>query len=175
MLIESRASSDPELAALLTAQQRELRQADGGLDGQVFMPHDDARYLVGVIAGRAVACGAVQALDRETAEVKRVYVRPAHRGQGLARQLLGALEELALRAGHTVLRLETGTYLPGAIRFYLSSGYTEIPTYGEYVDNPYSVCFQKRLPAADPLLPGKSGYSDGPRPLVPRKSAIFND
>ncbi|MFC6021898.1 GNAT family N-acetyltransferase [Plantactinospora solaniradicis] len=146
MLIESRTSSDPELAALLVAQQRELREADGGLDGQVFVPHDDARYLVGVLAGRAVACGAIQALERDTAEIKRMYVRPAHRGQGLARQLLGALEEMALRAGHSVLRLETGSYLPAAIQLYISSGYAEIPVYGEYVDNPYSVCFEKRLP-----------------------------
>ncbi|MEN3612811.1 GNAT family N-acetyltransferase [Plantactinospora sp. ZYX-F-223] len=154
MLIESRASSDPELAALVVAQQRELREADGGLDGQVFMPHDDARYLVGVVAGRAVACGAIQPLDRDTAEVKRMYVRPAQRGQGFARQLLGALEELALRAGHTVLRLETGSYLPGAIQLYLSSGYVEIPVYGEYVDNPYSVCFEKRLPGAGSATSG---------------------
>jgi putative acetyltransferase len=146
VLIECRTSSDPELAALLVAQQRELREADGGLDGQVFVPHDDARYLVGVLAGRAVVCGAIQALDRDTAEIKRMYVRPAHRGLGLARQMLGALEELALRSGHTVLRLETGSYLPGAIQLYISSGFAEIPVYGEYVDNPYSVCFEKRLP-----------------------------
>ncbi|WP_422773691.1 GNAT family N-acetyltransferase [Plantactinospora sp. WMMC1484] len=146
MLIESRMSSDPELAALMAAEQRELREAGGGLDGQTFRPHDDARYLVGVLGGRAVACGAIQALDRETAEVKWMYVRPAHRGQGLARQILGALEELALRSGHTVLRLETGSHLPGAIQLYLSSGYAEIPVYGEYVDNPYSICFEKRLP-----------------------------
>ena len=146
MLIESRPWSDPELSALVVAQQRELREADGGLDGQVFTMRDDARYLVGVLAGRAVACGAIQALDRDTAEIKRMYVRPAHRGQGLARQLLGALEEMALRIGYTVLRLETGSYLPGAIRLYASSGYAEIPVYGEYADNPYSVCFEKRLP-----------------------------
>lgn len=146
VLIESRVSSDPELAALLAAEQRELREADGGLDGRVLRPLDDARYLVGVLAGRAVACGAIQALDRETAEIRRMYVRPAHRGQGLARQLLGALEELALRSGHTVLRLEAASRLPGAIQLYLSSGYAEIPVYGEYVDNPYSICFEKRLP-----------------------------
>ncbi|MFY1687305.1 GNAT family N-acetyltransferase [Plantactinospora sp. WMMB782] len=146
MLIESRASSDPELAALVVAQQRELREADGSPGGHVFVPHDDARYLVGVLGGRAVVCGAIRALDRDTAEIRRMYVRPAYRGQGLARQLLGALEELALRSGHTVLRLETGSHLPGAIQLYLSSGYAEIPVYGDYAGNPYSVCFEKRLP-----------------------------
>ncbi|MDG4841084.1 GNAT family N-acetyltransferase [Micromonospora sp. WMMD967] len=148
MLIEARPATDPEIAALVVAQQRELREADGGLDGQVFMPHDDVRYLAVVVNGRAVACGGLQALDAETGEVKRMYVRPAYRGRGIARQLLAALEECAFRQGHSVVCLETGTYLPAAIGLYTSCGYDPIPVYGEYVDNPYSVCFAKRLPVA---------------------------
>ncbi|MEO3769751.1 GNAT family N-acetyltransferase [Micromonospora sp. B9E7] len=148
MLIESRPATDPEIAALVVAQQRELREADGGLDGQVFVPHDDVRYLAVVVNGRAVACGGLQALDAETGEVKRMYVRPAYRGRGIARQLLAALEECAFRQGHSLVCLETGTYLPAAIGLYTSCGYDPIPVYGEYVGNPYSVCFAKRLPVA---------------------------
>ncbi|MDG4756509.1 GNAT family N-acetyltransferase [Micromonospora sp. WMMD710] len=148
MLIESRPATDPEIAALLVAQQRELREADGGMDGQVFVPHDDVRYLAVVVNGRAVACGGLQALDAATGEVKRMYVRPAYRGRGIARQLLAALEECAFRQGHSVVCLETGTYLPAAIGLYTSCGYEPIPVYGEYVGNPYSVCFAKRLPVA---------------------------
>jgi putative acetyltransferase len=146
VLIEERAATDAELTALVTTQQRELREADGGLDGQVTVVHDDASYLVAVVDGRAVACGAVQRLDATTAEIKRMYVRPAYRGRGIARHLLAALEEYAIAAGHAVLRLETGTYLPAAIALYSSSGYQPIPVYGEYAGNPYSVCFEKRLP-----------------------------
>jgi putative acetyltransferase len=94
-----------------------------------------------------VACGAVQTIDADTAEIKRMYVHPAHRGRGLARRMLGTLEELARLAGHRVLRVETGSYLPVAIQLYASSGYAEIPAYGEYVGNPYSVCFEKHTPA----------------------------
>ncbi|MEH0844402.1 GNAT family N-acetyltransferase [Micromonospora sp. CPCC 205711] len=148
MLIESRPADDPEIGALVVAQQRELREADGGLDGQATVTQDDIHYLAVVLAGRAVACGGVQALDAGTGELKRMYVRPAYRGRGIARQLLGALEELAFRRGHSVLRLETGSYLPAAIGLYTSCGYQPIPVYGEYVDNPYSVCFAKRLPVA---------------------------
>ncbi|MEU4475388.1 GNAT family N-acetyltransferase [Micromonospora sp. NPDC023888] len=148
MLIESRPVIDPEIAALVIAQQRELRAADGGLDGQVFVPHDDVRYLAAVVHGRAVACGGLQALDADTGEIKRMYVRPAYRGRGIARQLLAALEECAFRQGHSMVCLETGTYLPAAIGLYTSSGYDQIPVYGEYVGNPYSVCFAKRLPVA---------------------------
>jgi GNAT superfamily N-acetyltransferase len=148
VLIQSRPPWDPELAALAAAQQRELREADGRLARQVTAVRDDASYLVGVLDGRAVACGAIQALDADTAEIRRMYVRPAYRGRGIARQLLGVLEETAFLAGHTVVRLETGRYLPAAIRLYTSSGYAEIPVYGEYVGNPHSVCFEKRLPIA---------------------------
>ncbi|MET8234689.1 GNAT family N-acetyltransferase [Micromonospora sp. NPDC005298] len=148
MLIEARPATDPEIAALVVAQQRELRDADGGLDGQVTLTHDDIRYLAAVVNGRAVACGGLQSLDAATAELKRMYVRPAYRGRGVARQLLAALEECAFRQGHTVVCLETGTYLPAAIGLYTSCGYEPIPVYGEYVGNPYSVCFAKRLPVA---------------------------
>ncbi|MEU4533002.1 GNAT family N-acetyltransferase [Micromonospora ureilytica] len=148
MLIESRPAIDPEIAAMVTAQQRELREADGGLDGQVFVPHDDVRYLAVVVNGRAVACGGLQALDAETGEIKRMYVRPAYRARGIGRQLLAALEECAFRQGHSVVCLETGTYLPAAIALYTSCGYQRIPVYGEYAGNPYSVCFAKRLPVA---------------------------
>ncbi|MFF0367378.1 GNAT family N-acetyltransferase [Micromonospora sp. NPDC005087] len=148
MLIEARPAIDPEIAALVTAQQREVREADGGLDGQVTVTHDDIRYLAVVVNGRAVACGGLQSIDAATGEVKRMYVRPASRGRGIARQLLAALEELAFRQGHSVVCLETGTYLPAAIGLYTSCGYDRIPAYGEYVHNPYSVCFAKRLPVA---------------------------
>lgn len=146
MLIESRVPTDPELVALANAQQRELRELDGGLDGQVFPLGADLTYLAGVVDGRVVACGGLQSLADGAAEIKRMYVRPAYRRRGLARQLLVALEELALRSGYTVLRLETGSYLPAALSLYTSAGYQRIPTYGEYVSNPYSVCFEKRLP-----------------------------
>ncbi|MGK5444024.1 GNAT family N-acetyltransferase [Micromonospora sp. URMC 105] len=148
MLIESRPCTDPEIDALVAAQQRELREADGGLDGQVTVTHDDIRYLAVVVDGRAVACGGIQSLDAATGELKRMYVRPGYRGRGIARQLLTALEELAFQRGHSVVCLETGVYLPAAIGLYTSCGYEPIPVYGEYVDNPYSVCFAKRLPVA---------------------------
>jgi putative acetyltransferase len=145
VLIEYRPVEDPELTTLVVAQQRELREADGGLDGQVTVVRDGASYLVAVVHGRAVACGAWQALEAGVAELKRMYVRPAFRGRGIARQLVVALEEEALAVDRPVVRLETGTYLPAAIALYRSVGYRPIPAYGEYVGNPYSVCFEKHL------------------------------
>jgi len=147
VLIESRPALDPELAALVTAQQREIREIDKGTNTAVFVPHDDAAYLVAVVGHRAVACAAWQATDERVAELKRMYVRPAFRGRGIARQMIVAIEEEALAAGRPVIRLETGDYLPAAIALYQSAGYRQIPAYGPYVGNPFSVCFEKRLAA----------------------------
>jgi putative acetyltransferase len=147
VLIESRPGLDPELSALVTAQQREIREIGRGLNPAAFLPHDDAAYLVGVVAGRAVACGAWQAFEDGVAELKRMYVRPAFRGRGIARQMIVAIEEEALAAGRPIIRLHTGEYLPAAIALYQSSGYRLIPAYGPYVGDPTSVCFEKRLAA----------------------------
>ncbi|MEV6306723.1 GNAT family N-acetyltransferase [Actinoplanes sp. NPDC051861] len=143
MLIESRSSLDPELAALVTAQQRELAEAGAGTGDRIFEPHDDVAYLVGCVNGRAVACGAWQALSGGVAELKRMYVRPAFRGRGLARQMIVAIEEEALAAGRPVIRLEIGTEMTAAIALYQSSGYRQIPAPG----GPHSLRFEKRLPA----------------------------
>jgi putative acetyltransferase len=142
MLIESRPAFDAGLSALLAAQQRELREAGGG---RVFLPRDDAAYLAVVVNGGVVACGGWQALEPGVAEIKRMFVRPAFRGRGIARQLIVALEEEALAADRPIIRLETGSYLPAALALYRSAGYLPIPVYGEYVGNPFSVCFEKRL------------------------------
>ena len=142
MLIESRPGLDPELAALVTAQQREMRTAE-----QTFRPSDDAAYLVAVVQGRAVACAGWQPLPDGTAELKRLYVRPAFRGRGIARQLIVAIEEEVLAEDRGLLRLETDAFLPAAIALYQSSGYHEIPAFGEYAGNDYSICFEKRLAA----------------------------
>ena len=147
MLIESRPGLDPELAALVTAQQREIRELGQAQNAPGFMPHDDAAYLVAVVEHRAVACAAWQTLDHGVAELKRMYVRPAFRGRGIARQLIVAIEEEALAAGRPVIRLHTGDYLPAAIALYQSSGYQQIPGYGPYAGDQFSVCFEKRLAA----------------------------
>jgi ribosomal protein S18 acetylase RimI-like enzyme len=74
-----------------------------------------------------------------------MFVRPAARGRGVARRLLAALEEAAAARGYTTVRLETGTGQHEAIRLYTSAGYRPIPCFGAYVEEPTSVCFEKRL------------------------------
>jgi GNAT superfamily N-acetyltransferase len=82
-----------------------------------------------------VAGGAVKALGDGVGEIKRMYVVPEARGRGIARVLLGALEDAARRLGFTVARLDTGNRQPHAQALYESAGYRSIP---DYNDNPYA-------------------------------------
>ncbi|WP_308259122.1 GNAT family N-acetyltransferase [Pseudonocardia sp. H11422] len=95
----------------------------------------------------AVASVAMRAVDDEPGwvEVKRLYVRPPHRRQGLARAMLRGAEERARTAGYRRVILETGTEQPESLELYPSEGYEEIPQYGYYAGQPHSVCFGKTL------------------------------
>ena len=149
MRIEQRSGHEPDLVALLTAQQAELRAAEQAIDAidGSFPLHHDISFVVLMVDDEVVACGALQAIDAEAVEIKRMYVRPEHRGDGYGRAMLAVLEERAAEAGFTVARLETGSYLPVALGLYRKAGYRPIPTYGEYVTNPFSRCFEKALKA----------------------------
>lgn len=105
----------------------------------------DFIFVIGNLGGDPVACGALRRLEDGVAEVKRMFVRVAFRRKGLSRQMLEFLESEALRRGYRTLKLETGTAQPEANSLYESSGYEQIPCYGEYVGNAYSVCYEKRV------------------------------
>ncbi|KAB8193483.1 GNAT family N-acetyltransferase [Nonomuraea phyllanthi] len=143
MLIVERAPADAELAALLDAAFAEL-VARYGPDGRSSV-HPDARFLVAVIDEVAAGCAAVQPGEGGTSELKRMFVLPGHRGRGVARSLLKALEEFAAGLGYERMRLATGLRQPEAIALYESSGYQLTEPYGRYVGQPLVRCYAKDL------------------------------
>ncbi|MEV0201870.1 GNAT family N-acetyltransferase [Nonomuraea sp. NPDC050691] len=143
MLIQERLPADGELAKLLDAAFQELVDRYGPEGRSQVAP--DARFLVATVEDRAVGCGCVQPLLEDTGELKRMYVAPEHRGRGVARTLLAALEELARELGYRRLRLATGVLQPEAISLYESSGYGLTEAYGKYVDAPLTRCYEKSL------------------------------
>jgi ribosomal protein S18 acetylase RimI-like enzyme len=108
--------------------------AGGQPDLEALRPPAGA-FLVGRLDDRIVACGGVQRLDEETAEVKRMWVDPECRGQRLGSTLLGRLEEEASAAGRTRIVLDTNGTLTEAIALYERAGYAPVPRYN---DNPYA-------------------------------------
>ena len=96
-------------------------------------------------AASAVACGAV-VLGATFGEVKRMYVRPAYRGLGIARRILATLESEAVKSGCRLLTLETGPHHHEALSLYARCGYERRGPFGSYPDDPLSVFMQKCIP-----------------------------
>ena len=76
-----------------------------------------------------------------------MYVRPAYRGRGSPGSCSPRWRSWRSSRGARCLPGD-GQLPAGRDRLYTSGGYEPIPVYGEYVGNPYSVCFAKRLPVA---------------------------
>jgi putative acetyltransferase len=93
-------------------------------------------------AGEAIGCGAI-VLGSELGELKRMYVSPRARGQGVARKLLALLESRAIDLGCKLLMLETGPYQHNALALYASVGYERRGPFGDYANDPLSVFMQK--------------------------------
>ncbi len=101
-------------------------------------------FFVIRVDGQLAGCGGVQLYGNEYGELKRMYVRPAFRGMGLARSLIDRLTEHARAEGVTTLRLETGIHQYAAIHLYSRMGFVEIPPFGSYQVDPLSVFYQRR-------------------------------
>jgi putative acetyltransferase len=92
-----------------------------------------------------IGCGAIKKFDEQNAEVKRMFVKPEHRGHGVAAKTLMELEGWARELGYQCCILETGRKQPEAITLYKKSGYQIIPNYGQYAGVGNSVCMKKML------------------------------
>jgi GNAT superfamily N-acetyltransferase len=146
------APDEPRLLALHAALLAEMNALYGGTDETAPKPVvERARHLLVLDDdGEPVACGAVAPLHWPTApigtgEVKRVYVVPARRGRGVGRALMAAVTDLARECGHDRLWLETGDPQAGAVALYERSGWTRIPSYGQYADDPRTRCYELLL------------------------------
>jgi putative acetyltransferase len=104
---------------------------------------DEIVFVVAYLNETPVSCGAIRPIDAETTELKRFYVEPAFRKQGIAKRMLDFLEEQAKALRFKVIKLETGAEQPEAIIFYEKYGFRAIDKFGEYVDCISSLCYEK--------------------------------
>ena len=88
-------------------------------------------YLIRV-DGAPAGCAAMKRLDRYRCELKRLYIRPPFRGQGLARRLVEQLLTDAREEGYEAMLLDTFPFLSQAIRLYRALGFYEIPRYNSF-------------------------------------------
>jgi ribosomal protein S18 acetylase RimI-like enzyme len=90
-------------------------------------------------------CGGIHFFGSAYGELKRMYVRPQFRGLGFGKLLLDHLADYAQAHGVGLLRLETGIHQAAAIGLYERTGFQRIGPFGDYVEDPLSLFYEKRI------------------------------
>ena len=98
------------------------------LPGDYAQPQ--GRLLLATREGVTAGCVALHPLRDGICEMKRLYVRPQFRGQGLGKQLADEIIREARAIGYTLLRLDTvAPVMPEAVAMYRKMGFHEIAPY----------------------------------------------
>jgi GNAT superfamily N-acetyltransferase len=116
---------------------------EGGFEPSSGGADDDARlmspprgaFLVATLGDDLFGCGGVQHAGDGVAEIKRMWIQPTRRGEGLGSRLLRQLESTAASLGYNRVVLDTNRVLTEAVSLYERSGYRPIERYN---DNPYA-------------------------------------
>ncbi|MFV8333049.1 GNAT family N-acetyltransferase [Flavobacterium sp. GSP14] len=93
----------------------------------------------------AVGCGCFKKYDKNTIEIKRMFVSPEVRGMGLAQTILLELESWASGLGYSFSVLETLYKQKEAIALYQKTGYAIVENYEPYVGLENSICMRKPI------------------------------
>ncbi len=141
-------SSNTDFQHLVTMLDADLKIRDGA-DHDFYNQFNTITHIRNAIVAYKddipIACGAFKEFLADTVEIKRMYVKPEYRGQGIANAVLDELEKWAAELQYKTCVLETGKKQPEAIRLYEKSGYARIPNYGQYVNVENSVCMRKDI------------------------------
>jgi GNAT superfamily N-acetyltransferase len=141
----------PDAARLLAAFYREQLGRYGFADS-VDLEHDDysmpnGTFVVAYRGAVPVGCGGFRWYDRPaaTVEIKKTFLVPAGRRQGIGHALLGHLEGTAIGWGARRAILETGVRNAAALSLFASSGYEPTPPYVRGRDPLINRAFMKAL------------------------------
>ena len=125
-------------------------QLVGGAENRkAFVPYNISGsipyVLIAYDGGTAVGCAGLKPYSESDAEIKRVWVEPAYRGNHIAQEMMIQLEKKALENGFVRLVLQTREIMTGAVRLYEKLGYRRIRNYPPYDSMENAVCFAKKL------------------------------
>src|SRR6266496_4708309 len=91
----------------------------------------DGRLLLVFEGDVAVGTACMRRIGPETAEIKRMYVQPAHRRGGMGRAMLDHLIAAARTAGYERVRLDSPDFMSAAHGLYRANGFVAIGPYPE--------------------------------------------
>lgn len=147
MTIFERTTSDNtdflKLVSLLNADLAIRDGDDHAFYNQFNSTSTLSNVIVCYIDSKPVGCGALRAYNARQVEIKRMFVQPELRGQGIGVKILKELEIWAAELNYQECILETGKNQPEAIRLYQKTGYFLIKNYSPYQKMEYSVCMAK--------------------------------
>lgn len=141
----------PEIAALL---QRHLEHAATHSPRESIHALDLDRLRSPEITfwsvwseGSLMGCGALRELAPDHGEIKSMHTALAHRGKGVAAQLLTHILAEAMARSYRRVSLETGTMagFAAARALYARFGFIPCPPFADYRDDPNSLCMTLEL------------------------------
>jgi GNAT superfamily N-acetyltransferase len=110
-------------------------------------------FLIADLGSRPAGCVGLAALPGgRTAEVRRLYIRPAHRGHGIARTLMNHAHDHAARHSMTRLILDVLPARTSVISFYRRLGYTETEPFE--TESPVPMIYMERAIIRSDILNG---------------------
>ncbi len=142
---DSDSSDFQELVMLLDADLQIRDGAEHGFYAQFNKIANIRNVVVCYIDHQPVGCGAFKEYDQNNVEIKRMFVRPEYRNQGLGLAILKELEKWAAESNFSAAILETGKKQPEAITLYQKAGYRIIKNFGQYEHVENSVCMTRDL------------------------------
>jgi GNAT superfamily N-acetyltransferase len=141
-------SENPDFIALITALDKSLWESYPELKSNYWgnnILELNPNVVVIYLDEKPVACGCFKKYDKNTMEIKRMFVSPEARGLGLAKKILQELELWAQELGFSVSALETLYKQKEAISLYQKVGYAIVDNYEPYVGQENSICMKKTL------------------------------
>ncbi|WP_450091354.1 GNAT family N-acetyltransferase [Pedobacter suwonensis] len=122
-----------------------IRDGDDHAFYSQFNQIESIKELVIAYQRRLPVCGVIKSFTAIAAEVKRMFVRPDYKKQGIAAKALSELENWAIELGFSLCVLETGKKQPEAIALYQKAGYRIKANYEQYIGIDNGVCMNKPL------------------------------
>lgn len=150
VVVKRTTTEDPDFATLIRLLDHELwnelNEDQATYDQYNKVPEIKTAVVI-YAEDQPVASGCFKTLDKNTIEIKRMFVKKEYRGKGLSRLVLEELEKWAAAEGYRQAVLETSIHFATARKLYTTSGYHIIPNYPPYEGLGESVCMKKELAA----------------------------